>query len=236
MVFSFRDGIFWGSCVEPHSDTLLAQGVNHLWLDVQWYAWQALVKLDNDSVRADILCRDLKGLLARLPGLEVLAFSDGTAFADEVTLNWINETVLDDIPGWKDEPVHGRKMAGTLDSTSSCPCRARFVPSMMQDTYEKGGSSGTSSTDENIARQSRDIFESNQYAQSDLTGMCFAEANEFSDGVFLWTETQGAGHADGVGSGNETAGLIGKGSGEAGRGSSGYAPTTVSHSQGSEND
>ncbi len=31
---------------------------------------QALLKLDADSVRADILCRDMKGLLARLPGLE----------------------------------------------------------------------------------------------------------------------------------------------------------------------
>jgi type VI secretion system protein VasJ len=94
----------WSELLE-HTDTLLAQGVNHLWLDVQWYAWQALVKLDNDSVRADILCRDLKGLLARLPGLDALAFSDGTPFADEVTLNWINENVLDDMPGWKDEPV-----------------------------------------------------------------------------------------------------------------------------------
>ncbi|MGP2732051.1 type VI secretion system protein TssA [Serratia bockelmannii] len=88
-----------------HTDTLLAQGVNHLWLDVQWYAWQALAKQDHDSVRADILCRDLKGLLARLPGLEALAFSDGTPFADEVTLNWINESVLDDIAGWKEESV-----------------------------------------------------------------------------------------------------------------------------------
>lgn len=94
----------WSELLE-HTDTLLAQGVNHLWLDVQWYAWQALVKLDNDSVRADILCRDLKGLLARLPGLDALAFNDGTPFADEVTLNWINDTVLDDMPGWKDEPV-----------------------------------------------------------------------------------------------------------------------------------
>lgn len=94
----------WSELLEQ-TDTLLAQGVNHLWLDVQWYAWQALVKLDNDSVRADILCRDLKGLLARLPGLEALAFNDGTPFADEVTLNWINENVLDDMPGWKDEPV-----------------------------------------------------------------------------------------------------------------------------------
>lgn len=94
----------WSELLE-HTDTLLAQGVNHLWLDVQWYAWQALVKLDNDSVRADILCRDLKGLLARLPGLDALAFSDGTPFADEVTLNWINENVLDDMPGWKAEPL-----------------------------------------------------------------------------------------------------------------------------------
>lgn len=94
----------WSELLE-HADTLLAQGVNHLWLDVQWYAWQALVKLDADSVRADIVCRDLQGLLARLPGFEALAFSDGTPFADEVTLSWINETVLDDMPGWKDEPV-----------------------------------------------------------------------------------------------------------------------------------
>lgn len=94
----------WSELLE-HTDTLLAQGVNHLWLDVQWYAWLALVKLDNDSVRADILCRDLEGLLARLPGLEALAFNDGTPFADEVTLNWIKENVLDDMPGWKDEPV-----------------------------------------------------------------------------------------------------------------------------------
>lgn len=94
----------WSELLE-HTDTLLAQGVNHLWLDVQWYAWQALVKLDNDSVRADILCRDIKGLLARLPGLEALAFSDGTPFTDEVTMNWINESVLDDMSGWNDKPV-----------------------------------------------------------------------------------------------------------------------------------
>lgn len=101
----------WSELLE-HTDTLLAQGVNHLWLDVQWYACQALVKLDNDSVRADILCRDLKGLLARLPGLEALAFSDGTPFADEVTLNWINDSVLDDLRGWKDEPVTSTAAGG----------------------------------------------------------------------------------------------------------------------------
>lgn len=94
----------WSELLE-HTDILLAQGVNHLWLDVQWYTWQALVRLDADTVRADIICRDLKGLLARLPGLETLAFNDGTPFADEVTLNWINEKVRDDVAGWKGEAV-----------------------------------------------------------------------------------------------------------------------------------
>lgn len=94
----------WSELLE-HTDTLLAQGVNHLWLDVQWYARQALLKLDADTVRADILCRDMKGLLARLPGLETTAFNDGTPFADEVTLNWLNEHVLDEMAGWQGEPV-----------------------------------------------------------------------------------------------------------------------------------
>lgn len=89
----------WAALLE-YTDVLMAQGVNHLWLDVQWYAWQALNQLDADAVRADILCRDLQGLLARLPGLETLAFSDGTPFADEVTLNWIDEQVQGDSAGW----------------------------------------------------------------------------------------------------------------------------------------
>lgn len=69
----------WSELLE-HTDTLLAQGVNHLWLDVQWYAWQALAKLDNDTVRADILCRDLKGLLARLPGAGSTGFQRRHSF------------------------------------------------------------------------------------------------------------------------------------------------------------
>ena len=58
------------------------------------------------DVLADIIAADLKGLLRRLTGLETLAFNDGTPFADEVTLNWINQSVLDDMPGWRDEPVN----------------------------------------------------------------------------------------------------------------------------------
>ncbi|MTH48782.1 PAAR domain-containing protein [Intestinirhabdus alba] len=43
--------------------------------------------------------------------------------------------------GIANDVVHGRMMAGTLDSISSCPCRSRFIPSMLQDTYEKVASS-----------------------------------------------------------------------------------------------
>lgn len=87
------------------ADSFFAQGRNHLWLDVQWYLWQALIGMDNNRVRADIICRDMKGLLTRLPGLEERLFNDGSPFADEVTQHWIHEHVLNDMPLWKDEPA-----------------------------------------------------------------------------------------------------------------------------------
>jgi type VI secretion system protein VasJ len=86
------------------ADSTFSRGANHLWLDLQWYIHQALIKSGQD-VLADIIAADLKGLLCRLTGLETLAFNDGTPFADEVTLNWINQSVLDDMSGWRDEPV-----------------------------------------------------------------------------------------------------------------------------------
>jgi type VI secretion system protein VasJ len=86
------------------ADSTFSRGANHLWLDLQWYIHQALMKSGED-VLADVIAADLKGLLRRLTGLETLAFNDGTPFADEVTLNWINQSVLDDMSGWRDEPV-----------------------------------------------------------------------------------------------------------------------------------
>lgn len=61
---------------------------------------------------ADIIIADLKGLLRRLPGLETLAFNDGTPFADEVTLNWINQSVQDEMSNWRDEPVNALSETG----------------------------------------------------------------------------------------------------------------------------
>lgn len=91
------------------ADSTFSRGANHLWLDLQWYIHQALMKSGQD-VLADIIAADLKGLLRRLTGLETLAFNDGTPFADEVTLNWINQSVLDDMSGWRDEPVSAASM------------------------------------------------------------------------------------------------------------------------------
>lgn len=93
----------WTEILE-RADSAFSRGANHLWLDLQWYIHQALLKSGND-VLADIIVADLRGFLRRLSGLETLAFNDGTPFADEVTLNWINTQVLDDLQGWQDNPV-----------------------------------------------------------------------------------------------------------------------------------
>jgi|GEM_PF-13480 len=98
------------------TDSLFALGVNHLWLDLQWYIHQALVKAGAPyETWADIIKQDLNGLLTRLPGLEGLAFDDGTPFADEVTLNWINPQVMTSSGNWGNEPSASATTAGDDD-------------------------------------------------------------------------------------------------------------------------
>ncbi|WP_336285207.1 type VI secretion system protein TssA [Citrobacter arsenatis] len=88
----------WRELMEE-ADSLLSRGANHLWLDVQWYLHQALMKSGYEN-EAAIIQSDLKGLLSRLTGLETLAFNDGTPFADEVTLNWIQQQLQESPTGW----------------------------------------------------------------------------------------------------------------------------------------
>ncbi|GAB1437454.1 type VI secretion system protein TssA [Providencia sp.] len=86
----------WLELVEQ-SDRLFAEGVNHFWLDVQWYLHQALLKSPTPwDGWASIITADLKQLLIRLPGLEALAWEDGTPFADDVTRQWIKHDVLEE--------------------------------------------------------------------------------------------------------------------------------------------
>jgi type VI secretion system protein VasJ len=103
----------WAEMLET-ADSTFSRGANHLWLDLQWYIHQALTKSGKETL-ADIVAADLKGLLSRLSGLETLAFSDGTPFADEVTLNWIQQSVLDTVGGWGDNTPSAPVTSGNDD-------------------------------------------------------------------------------------------------------------------------
>ncbi|MFP3565147.1 type VI secretion system protein TssA [Paraburkholderia sp. SIMBA_030] len=66
------------------------EGVNHLWLDLQYFQHVALDHAGAPCTEwRDILRADFALFLERLNGIERLAFSDGTAFADDATLEWI---------------------------------------------------------------------------------------------------------------------------------------------------
>ncbi len=93
----------WSELLEQ-TDRIFTEGVNHFWLDVQWYLCQALSKSGQPYESwADIIRQDLRILLERLTGLEKLAYDDGTPFADEVTLAWINQQVRDTSDEWQPE-------------------------------------------------------------------------------------------------------------------------------------
>ena len=67
-----------------------AEGANHFWLDLQYYAFIAQEQAGGEYAQArEQVATDCALMLERLPGLEQLAFSDGTPFADDATLEWI---------------------------------------------------------------------------------------------------------------------------------------------------
>ncbi|GLQ48609.1 type VI secretion system protein TssA [Dyella flava] len=84
------------------------EGANHLWLDLQYFQHVALDHAGSPYREwRDLLHTDFSLLLSRLPGVERLAFSDGTPFADDATLEWIaRNTVVHEL-----DPVHGRPAA-----------------------------------------------------------------------------------------------------------------------------
>lgn len=53
--------------------------------------------------------------------------------------------------GIDNDTIHDRRMAGTLDSYSTCPCKAKFIPSMMDDTYEKSSGIAALSSDAEVS-------------------------------------------------------------------------------------
>ena len=67
-----------------------AEGANHFWLDLQYYAHTAQEHGGGDYAQArDLAATDCALMLGRLQGIERLSFDDGTPFAEDMTLEWI---------------------------------------------------------------------------------------------------------------------------------------------------
>lgn len=49
--------------------------------------------------------------------------------------------------GLDTDSIHSKRIAGTLHSYSSCPCKSKFVPSNFEDHYELGGDETVAHTD-----------------------------------------------------------------------------------------
>ena len=120
----------WIELVEQ-ADQMYCEGVNHFWLDLQWYLWQGLRHAGQpwDSW-SDAVIHDLRVLLKRLPGVEHLAWNDGTPFADDITLGWITEEISEETPLFPP------------DTTTVLNSPADDVLSLEAEAMEKGDSEG----------------------------------------------------------------------------------------------
>ncbi|MDR5735833.1 type VI secretion system protein TssA [Caballeronia sp. LZ025] len=71
-------------------ESAFAEGANHFWLDLQYYAFVAQEQAGGEYAQVrETAATDCALMLERLPGLEHLLFSDGSPFADDATLEWI---------------------------------------------------------------------------------------------------------------------------------------------------
>jgi len=120
----------WAELTEQTSQ-MYCEGVNHFWLDLQWYLWQGLSHAGQPwEIWSEAVIHDLRFLLKRLPGLELLAWNDGTPFADEVTQSWIAEKVNEDALLFHDE------------ATTVTNSQADDVLSLEAEAMEKGDTEG----------------------------------------------------------------------------------------------
>ncbi|MDQ7031991.1 MAG: type VI secretion system protein TssA [Desulfonauticus sp.] len=60
------------------------------WLDLSRYSFDALMGL-NQARAAEAVAGETLWYVKKLPGIEKLTFSDGTPFADELTMEWLRE-------------------------------------------------------------------------------------------------------------------------------------------------
>lgn len=99
------------------------------------------------------------------------------------------------VGGLDSDDIHGKRVAGTLHSRSSCPCKSRFIPSI-NDTYEfSTGPAKANSPQPHIVEfpvlpGPIAAPETDSFADT-----CKPEDNPLLNGVYIWTETTDAGHA-----------------------------------------
>jgi type VI secretion system protein VasJ len=83
------------------------------WLDLNRYSWEALTQLGHTQ-SGNTVAMETQMYAARLPGIENLAFNDGTPFADDDTRSWLKSGVdtggqaLPSKPGLADEISRAR--------------------------------------------------------------------------------------------------------------------------------
>jgi type VI secretion system protein VasJ len=99
------------------------EGANHLWFDLQYFQHVALDHVGAPySAWRELLRADFALFLERLPGIERLAFNDGTAFADDVTLEWIaRHAVVRDLEAGESVAPIPVSAAGSKDGAGDWP-------------------------------------------------------------------------------------------------------------------
>jgi type VI secretion system protein VasJ len=105
-------------------EAAFAEGANHFWLDLQYYAFVAQEQAGGEYAQVrETAATDCALMLERLPGLEHLLFTDNTPFADDATLEWIARyaTVRDIERGETAEPVG---IAATSDDWAEVEAQA----------------------------------------------------------------------------------------------------------------
>jgi hypothetical protein len=95
-----------------------------------------------------------------------------------------------------EDDIHGKRIAGTLHSYSSCPCKSKFVPSNWDDDYELGGEPTVTHMDLSHLIEIPELPGPIADPKTDtFADTCKPEDNPLLNGVYIWTETTSAGHA-----------------------------------------
>ncbi|MCE1391064.1 PAAR domain-containing protein [Enterobacter bugandensis] len=97
--------------------------------------------------------------------------------------------------GLDSDDIHGKRVAGTLHSRSSCPCKSRFIPSI-NDTYEFSTKGANADTAQSHVVEFPGLPGPIDDPQTDnFAKACKPKDNPLLNGVYIWTETKNAGHA-----------------------------------------